>query len=401
MLPFSKRKKADEIELEDADIVVLEEAPVEIDVAELEAVELEAAEADIIEERPQLPRVSSPPKASLRRLVTAPVGRDQFEEDVAQECLESIAEATSRVVGVVRRPSLSDAFPASIVPPSPLLPRFDTSVDDLLADAPLPQFELSDTDETTRRPALSSSSSMPISRDSVPGVLPVPSAPMSVSSLPTPVFSRTTSSPNLPAASSIAPVSMNSTPSLVAPAEPTVILVRQPPKAAWVVAAAFLGAACALLGMRLLTQKADAPQTIVLTAPPPPATPQALTPAAPPPATVRFNDEQGVAVIAAPTTTVSAAPAPKPVVTTASMKTSTPSASKPSSLGPKLPDGSMALTKASAPPASPAPAAPPPAVKAAPEKPEPAAAPAPSPTQKRKLTPEQELAEAQLKASMK
>lgn len=395
MLPFSKRKKSDEIELEDADLVVLEEAPVEIDVDELESVELEATDAEIIEERPQLPRVSSPPKASLRRLVTP---RDQFEEDVAQECLESIAAATSRVVGVVRRPSLSDSFPASIVPPAPLLPRFDTSVDDLLADVPLPQFELSDTDETTRRPALSSSSSMPISRDSVPGVLPVPSAPMSVSSLPTPVFSRTTSSPNLPAASSIAPVAMNSTPG---PVEPTVILVRQPPKAAWVVAAAFLGAACALLGMRVLTQKADGPQTIVLTAPPPPAT-QAQAPAAqpvappPPPATVRFNDEQGVAVIAAPTTTVSAAPAPKPVVTTASIKTSTPSASKPASLGPKLPDGSMALTKA---PVAPAPQAPPPVVKAAPEKSEPAAAPPPS--QKRKLTPEQELAEAQLKASMK
>jgi hypothetical protein len=390
VLPFARRKKSDEVELGDDDIVVVEEAAVEIDVAELEVVEVAGA-------RPLLPRTAPPPpKMSLRRLVTP---RDRFEDDVADECLKSIAAATSQT----RSARLSDSFPASIVPPAPRVPHFEASVDELLSAAPLPQFELSDADETARRPALSSSSSMPIARDSgaIPGVRALPPSPPSVSSLPTPVFSRTTSSPALPAASSIAPVSMSSSESSSrSPVEPTVILVRQPPKAAWVVAAAFLGAACALMGMHLLTRSADSPPPIVLAAPPPPVTTQA-TPASPPaptptptPATVRFNDDQAMAVIAAPAPTVSATPAAKPAVTTAAKTTNVAPlpkpATKPSSLGPKLPDGSMALTKmpSTAPPAA-APSPPP----------EPAPAPPPGP--KRRLTPEQELAEAQLKASMR
>lgn len=386
MLPFSKRKRSDEIELEDADIVVLEEAAVEVDVADLEIADTAKADA-LADERPQLPRVSPPPKSSLRHLLTSAgshTRRDRFEDDVADECLKSIAAATSRT-------GLSDSFPASIVPPAPRLPNFESSIDELLAEAPLPQFEISDTDETTRRPALSSSSSMPaipFSRDSVPGVLPIPAAPLSVSAIPTPVFSRTTSSPHLPAASSIAPVAMSSAPG---PVEPTLILLRQPPKAAWVAAAAFLGAACALLGMHLLTRSVDPPQTVVVTAPPPP-TQATLAAPAPPPATVRFNDDQGMAVIAAPPATVSAAPAataPKPVVTTAAVKP----AAKAASLGPKLPDGSMALTTK-------APSSPPPAAQPAPQ-PQPAPAAPAAAAQKKQLTPEQQLAEAQLRASMR
>lgn len=380
MLPFSRRKKADEIELGDEDIVVL--AGGEVDAAVEVDIDVDVEDLEVRPSSSSLPRVT-PPKASLRRLVTP---RDQFEDDVAHECLESIAAATRQPPRVSR---LSDAFPASIVPPVPRLPSFDSAadpIDELLASAPLPQFELSDADETTRRPAMSSSSSMPIARDSVPGVLAIPSAPLSASSIPTPVFSRTTSSPNLPAASSIAPVAMNSTPGHV---EPTVILVRQPPKTAWIVAAAFLGAACALLSMRLLMRPVDPPQTIVVTSAPPPSNPTPAPAAPPAPATVRFNDDQGVAVIAAPTTTVSSAPAPKPVVT-AVVATPPKPAAKPASLGPKLPDGSMALTKA---PEKPAPAAAPPP--AAPPEP---AAPA---GKKKPLTPEQQLAEAQLKASMK
>lgn len=387
MLPFSRRKKPDEIELDDADIVVLEEEPMEVDIAELEV-------------RPELPRLGAPPKVSLRRLVTPHEGRDRFEDDVADECLKSIAAATSRA-------RLSDSFPASIVPPAPRIPTFDASVDELLADAPLPQFQLSDADETTRRPALSSSSSMPIARDSVPGVLAVPSAPASVSSIPTPVFSRT-SSPALPAVSSIAPVSMSSADSVRGRVEPTVILVRQPPKTAWIVAAALLGAACALLAMRLLTTRVD-PPAIVVAAPPPPPVTQATPAAPPPPATVRFDDAHGVAVIAAPPAppAIAAAPAAaKPAVTTASMKTTsapvapaatpvaqTKPAPKPAppSLGPKLPDGSMALTKSASAPQGPTAASPPAS------QPEPATPAGP----KKRLTPEQELAEAQLKASMK
>src|SRR5205085_7722360 len=125
---------------------------------------------------------------------------------------------------------------------------------------------------------------------------------------------------NLPAASSIAPVSMNSAASIGAPVErePTVILVRQPPKTGWVVAAALLGAACALIGMHFMAKPADpapAPATIVVTAPPPPAvTNNAPAPSPPAPAaTVKFNEDQGVAVVAA-------APATKPGVTVAAMK---------------------------------------------------------------------------------
>lgn len=362
MLPFSRRRKAEEIELGDDDIVVLHEDAIEVDVAELE-IEPVAAVAPVAPAsvRHRLPPVSvPPPKLSLRRDST---GVDRFGDDVADECLESIRAATSRA-------RLSDSFPASIVPPPPRLPSF----------------EISDADETTRRPAMSSSP-MPVARESVPGVA-------SASSTPAPVFARTSSS-SLPAVSSVAPVSMSSTPG---PVEPTVILVRQPPRTGWVVAAAFLGAACALFAMHLLARPAETPAAAAsaVAVPPPPVATTAAPVAPPaPPATVRFNDDQGVAVVAPP-----APPAPaKPVVTTASIKTPPAPASpakaaaKPAaSLGPKLPDGSMALGAR----ASDATTATKPAAPAAATEPAPA-----SNAPKKKLTPEQELAEAQLKASMR
>jgi hypothetical protein len=377
VLPFPRRKKQEEMELGDEDLVVLEEQAEEVDVRDLDV-------------RSRLPRVTAPPKQSLRRLTTGQDDRlgdrSEDEDDVADECLKSIAAATSHA-------RLTDSFPASIVPPPPRLPSF----------------EYSDLEETAQRPAFSSSAVVPIARESVPGVLPVTvfspasSVPPFRESAPAPrdapapaVFARAmpSASPASPAISSMAPVSLSSAPGATATGEPTVILVPQPPRTGWIIGAAFLGAACAVLGMRVLSHPADrAPATIVVAAPPPPPAATAPTPApgpAPPPATIRFNEDQAVAVVAP------AAP-PKPVATVIAVKpVAAPPvvrSTKPSAVGGRLPDGSTALgARPQEPTRGPAGSGGP----QAPAQPE-----AASSTPRRKLTPEQELAEAQLKASMR
>ncbi len=393
MLPFPKRMKSDEIELGDEDILLVEADDafdVDVELDDLEAVPARAA----AKARHRLPPVSAPPpRVSRPRLVSSP----GFEDGVADECLASIAAETSRT-------RLSDRFPASIVPPparvprAPAVPSFD---DDVIATARLP---------VVTAPPPRARAAVPYTRDSVPGVA-APSAPASA-------FVRTSSSSLPSTVSSVAPVAMSATP------EPTVIVVRQPPRTAWIVASAVIGAAFALGAMHLLPRASDpAPAqapAVASPAPPPPAASPLATSAtaaapaqvsthavapAPPAATVKFAEEQGVAIVAS-----AAAPAPQatqpmqptraahaaaPAKTAPASAAPAPVAAKPaskaSSLGPKLPDGSVALGAR----VDPAPAAQP-----APPAPAPAPAPA-QPSTKKKLSPEQELAEAQLKASMR
>lgn len=192
---------------------------------------------------------------------------------------------------------------------------------------------------------------------------------------------------------SVAPVSISREPG--APHEPTVIVLRERPKLAWIVAAASLGALAAIAVTRLLAAPAPAASVnadehapsvnaaAATTAPPsaavvlPVATPVAsaapvasVAPSASV-AVVRFGEDQGVAIPRRPVAPPGAArPAPR-----------TP---KQAPLGPALPDGSFGLGHVDTLPSL---------------TPAPVAAP-PEPAKKRVLTPEQQLAEAQLKASM-
>ncbi len=385
MLPFPKRTKSDEIELGDEDILLVESddaVAVDIDIDVALDVELEVAPPP--SGRHRLPPVTAPPpKLPRPRLVSSPA----FEDDVADQCLATIAAEASRA-------RLTDRFPASIVPPPARMPP----------PAPLPSFD-DDAIATSRLPVVTVPPprvAVPYSRDSVPGVAAPPSGPA-------PAFVRTSSSSPPSAASPVAPVALTAVP------EPTVIVVRQPPRTAWIVASAVVGAACALGAMRLLpsgpsASHASEPAPVVASPAPPPAPSPILAPAvtathanAAAPAVVKFAEGQGVAIVA-PAIAPAAPPAPAPTHAaahaTVASKTPSPApapvaakpAAKTASLGPKLPDGSMALGGAQPEPAKAAPAQP--------AQPAPAPAAPPSPA-KRKLSPEQELAEAQLKASMK
>jgi hypothetical protein len=375
LLPFPKRTKSDEIELGDEDILLVEsDDAVCVDIDVDVDVELEVAPPP--SGRHRLPPVTAPPpKLPRPRLVSSPA----FEDDVADQCLATIAAEASRA-------RLTDRFPASIVPPPARMPP----------PAPLPSFD-DDAIATSRLPVVTVPPprvAVPYSRDSVPGVAAPPSGPA-------PAFVRTSSSSLPSAASSVAPVALTAMP------EPTVIVVRQPPRTAWIVASAVVGAACALGAMRLLpsgpsASHASEPAPVVASPAPPPVLAPAVTAthaSAAAPAVVKFAEGQGVAIVApaiAPAAPPAAAPTHAAAHATVASKTPSPApvaakpAAKTASLGPKLPDGSMALGGAQPEPAKAAPA----------QTAQPAPAPPPSPA-KRRLSPEQELAEAQLKASMK
>lgn len=381
MLPFPKRMKSDEIELGDEDIVLVEAADeaIAVDVV-LDEVEIEVAPPPSARHR--LPPVTPPPpKFSRPRLVSSP----GFEDDVADQCLATIAAEASRA-------RLSDSFPASIVPTPVRMPP----------SPPLPSFDDADVVQTARLPVVTAPpmvrAPVPYTRDSVPGLAAAPSGPA-------PAFVRTSSSSLPSVVPSVAPVAYSAAP------EPTVIVVRQPPRTTWIVASALVGAACALAAMQLLPRANDArsapPAPVAATpAPPPPAaSPATPTPAATP-AVVKFGDEQGLAIVAPVVSAAPAAAAPAPQPThvahaPVAPKPAAPPAPPPavaapapakaapakaSSVGPKLPDGSVALGARVDPAPAPTNAA---------------SAPPPAPGTKKKLTPEQELAEAQLRASMK
>lgn len=398
MLPFPKRNATDEeVELNDDDLLIVDEgqiAAVSPSSHSQVRVHARASDAEDLAATVQraLPRtlglLGLPPGS--RRVLD-----EQVEEDVAGLCLASIAEATSRES--VRQLSASShirAALASAPPPPPPVAHFEE-----LARAP---------SSTSRLPSVTAP---PFVRTSAHASLAphAPEAPGIRESAPPPAAFARRSIPDRPAVS-VAPVSM---PAIVQghTPEPTVILVRERPRAIWILAAAVCGAFGALAATRLLpAPPPEAPAPVVAAAPPaaplplpspvvvaPVAAPAPSPPVAPAPAAgnvMRFGDDQGVAIKAiTPITPPAPQPARKPAPAgTSGASTSRPVAPRAPSMGPALPDGSFGLSRSESASAA---ATPPPSLTAS------AVTPSPEPRRARALTPEQQLAEAQLKASMK
>lgn len=400
MLPFAKQKSPSEdeiLELADEDLVVLADSGAQAPEQLARTVPKRALA------KASLPPVSSRSSQSVPAAVPSAAQSRRFlrpdervEEDVAGECLASIAaETRSRGGLLVRTPRELDV-------------DLDVEVDvELLhtpARAPLPPLSA-----PPPRP------SVPWARESAPGGPFARTSPSSSRGVPVAAPSFPPSLPSVPSYDSVAPVSAASGARVH---EPTVIVLREKPKRAWYVGSAVVGAACALVAMRLVATSSAAPRppaTNVSASVSPnvtvaQATPLAVTPAASPapsaaPVTViRFDETQGVAITvptAAPPPVVPAVHAPPhppaepptksapPVATAAALAVAPkPPVSKPTpTASTKLPDGSFSLGGSDT--VAPTPA------------PRPAPAPAPAPARKGPLTPEQELAEAQLKASMR
>ncbi|HSO33432.1 MAG TPA: hypothetical protein VLT33_12950 [Labilithrix sp.] len=367
MLPFSKPKGAgEEIELDDDDLVLVESPP---------------AFAS-----------SSPTRADDRfatarpRRVTASVSRrivdESIQQDVAGECLSAIAAASreghssSHVRSVVTRPPPARTA-APVAPPVP--PVASPPASRLPSVSPPPFVRT-----TTARRGSARASEAPAPRESAP-----PPAFVRRSSPMIAVAGEASGA----SARSVAPVSFGDrTP------EPTVIVVRERPKAAWVIGAAVIGALVAGAASRLVMTSAEDPPAAASRAPPaaiapPPgvvvAPPPAVTVAVPPAvaapaasvAIMRFGEDQGVAFKAPP----------RPAAPTAPIAPTSARPRAPAG-GPGLADDAS-LTLGASPPSPPRASAPAPA---------PSPAPPPAETaRKRALTPEQQLAEAQLKASMR
>ena len=428
MLPFrdqkSKTGRAEEIELEDDDLVI-------VDVAS-----------------PASPASAAPPSigggSGARRKHTLPPGSrrvlaERVEEDVAGQCLASLAESrahsSSHVRAAFARPSVD--HPSAYPPPLPVAPI--ASAHSEREHAPI---------SVSRLPAVSAPPLQHTSRTNIGPFLRsrhAEEAPGVRDSSPPPAFVRRSSasfqaatpssftSARPSSVNSLAPVSANVLrqggprahhAASATPPEHTLIVVRERPRAAWIFAAAALGALGAIAATRFLaagdattagdergqnavtTLSAASPAVgapalppAVVVAPPPAPAPAPALPARPGPAVMSFADDQGVAIRA------HAPPAPRAPASPAAPAPRAPRPATPSrqGLGPALPDGSLSLGSSSS-PSTPArvssPAAAAPAV-AAPAPP-PAAPVAPEPPRKpRVLTPEQQLAEAQLKASMK
>ena len=436
LLPFANRKRksqSDEVELGEDDFELVEL----VDVVSLDAAPPPASRsADVVAASPRNADQARTIQRPSRPRTILPVSRrildEEVEEDVAGQCLASIAAETSRE-SIESGPSSSHIRAALARPQPP---------EALRPSAP-------PTSSTSRLPSVIAP---PFLRTSTVPLRGYNDAPGVRDSSPPPAFVRR-SSPVLAAAvpaaapssyvavvaasasgasgtsGSVAPVSMP----MSQRHEPTVIVVRERPRAAWMFAAAAMGALGALGATRFLATPpaaalesravaVSAPQAapvlpalpapvlpaLAVTAPPasvPPAPPASALAAAPPavvssgvsglpPAIVHFGDDDGVAfkspaprrpsVAVSPAALPSAPPAPP----APSVRSTGPRAP---SMGPALPDGSFGLgrsdtaTTATAPPPAPALTA---------------SAPA-EPPRKRALTPEQQLAAAQLKASMK
>ena len=383
MLPFPKRTANDDVvELTDEDLVPVDE------IAPPAAARLSQSPAHPAS-RSRITRASALPPGSRRVL------DEQIEEDVAGQCLASIAIATR--ASSPRRLSSSSHIRASLAAaPVPAPPIAS------------PEWRAPESPASARLPSVSPP---PFVRTTPPSSWPrahAPEAPGIRDSVAPAAFVRR-SSPELarPASiGSVAPVSMSSLPSAQASAEPTVILLRERPRSIWILAAAALGALGAVAAMRFApaavshetvagaAAQAPSPPAPVLSLPSTAVVPPIASSVPAAPAVMMFTDEQGVAIksIPAPAAPAVGAAAPRKSVTPATA--AAPPAPRPAqaprapSMGPALPDGSFGLgrsdtTTASSPPSLTA------------------AAPAPEPPRKRALTPEQQLAEAQLKASMK
>lgn len=384
MLPFSKPKNAgEEIELDDDDLVLVESPPPSFSSPPPRLLGCGADEAQM-----QVP--------ARPRRVTASVSRRIIDESIADgvagECLSAIAAASrdrhssSHVRAAIARPRPPGAPPpprgASAPPPASLASATAAPSSRLPSVSP-PPFVRTSAARLGRPAAPSPERAQP------------PSSSTHESARPTAFVRRSSPMIAVPrtAPGSDAPMSLSPR-----TAEPTVIVVRERPKAAWVIGAAAIGAVFAVLASRLVMAN-DAP--VVAAAPQPPtsvavpgaAAPLAVVvapvapaaPVAPPSASVtvmRFGDDQGVAFKAPPR------PPAAPTATPDKVAQAPASASAPrpraSAVGPTLPDGSLSLGGA---PVS--------TTRTPPAPPPPAAAP------KRALTPEQQLAEAQLKASMR
>jgi hypothetical protein len=436
LLPFARKKRAsrnDEVELGEDDFELVD--VLDDDVALLPAPARLAA--NVVAASPRNADQAKTVQRASRPRTILPVSRrildENVEEDVAGQCLASIAAETSR--DAIDSGHSSSQIRAALGRPQPTPPRSVTSA----PAAPTASTPAS----TTRLPSViappflrTTTSTVPFrGYNDAPGVRdssPPPafvrrSSPVLLAAVPAAAPSSYVAAVAASSASSVA--SAGGTSGSVAPVsmpmtqrhEPTVIVVRERPRAAWIIAAAAMGALGALGAMRFVAppaaaalevrstavaapQAAPTTEASVIAPVVAPSTTDRVAAVAPvasvasstaglPPAIVHFGDDDGVAFKsparrssspAAPS--APAAPVAPPVAP--GIRSTGPRAP---SMGPALPDGSFGLgrsdtaTTASAPPPAPALTA-----SVAPEAP-----------RKRALTPEQQLAAAQLKASMK
>ncbi len=428
MLPFPKRKAtSDEVELTDDDLVLVEEvalpAPARVRTAPQPSLSSTESQSRVRAALSRPPRGAALPPGSRRIL------DEQIEEDVAGQCLASIAAATS-VESSRHLSSASHIRAALAAAPLPTMsPPAASSQASSRGSMRLPSVTAPPFVRGSAYPFASDRDSRslhggpeaPGIRDSSPPAAfirrstPALAYPVSSASLlpsPAPVAA------NASAFGSVAPVSMTSLPQ--AAREPTVIVVRERPRSVWILAAAAFGAVCAIGAMRFGSLNGEArvvvePRGAVQAAALPPLPPTAVVapvvvsaPSAPPvlasasanavvappvssaPAAgvMNFAEDQGVAIrVPSPPAPPSPASPRKPAPGVPGPPAARPAPRVPA-MGPALPDGSFGLgrsdtTTAAAPPSLTAPP------------------PAPEPPRKRVLTPEQQLAEAQLKASMK
>ncbi len=411
MLPFPKRRSPsqDVVELSDDDLVVLADA--EEQAPEHLAKTIPRSSSSVAAARPVLPDPLPLPTPVTRPAASLRFSRpdERLEDDVAGECLATIAAATRGRTLLTPSRELEIDVDVELEPAPVPAARASGPLPPVSAPPPRPSVpwarESQKSGPFARGSSSSSSEGVPVAASSrLPLPPSLPSVPSAMSAA---------------ALDSVAPVSSG------ARHEPTVIVVREKPRTAWFVGSAVVGAACAVLAMRLLAvapsgpkaasaaPRVEAPAAIVT--PEPDAVSQAA--AAPPVAVVKFDEKEGVAITlsapsasAAPpplpathvphapvpaTASPAKAPAPPPPPPAAPSKPPTPAgtayaAAKPSSPAgtSRLPDGSLGLGGSDiVTPSAPVTAAP--------------AAPPPAAGKKRALTPEQELAEAQLKASMR
>jgi hypothetical protein len=417
LLPFPKRTATgDEVELTDEDFVLVDEiAPPAIAVQSSRSPQRSAQPASAS----RIVRASALPPGSRRVL------DEQIEEDVAGQCLASIAIATRATSLESRHLSSSSHIRAALeaapppAPPGVSLVPVEPASESRSRTGRLPSISAppfvrtSSPDRTHTAWPRAHSPEAPGIRDSAaPPAFIRRSSPAFAQ--PLPAFAQPASSSSF---ASVAPVSMSALPPAQAAAEPTVILVRERPRSIWILAAAAVGALGAIAAMRFAPLSVSgepatsavphaATQPAPVLAPPStavvlPVAAVATVPApasapAPAPTVMHFSEAEGVA-IKAPVPMAPAPAAPRKPSTAGTTNPAAAPATRPSpprapSMGPALPDGSFGLGRSESTTAS-APPSPPPSLTAP--------APAPEPPRKRALTPEQQLAEAQLKASMK
>jgi len=378
LLPFRKRRGSeDPIELSDEDLVVIEDESI-----------------DVVLELPQAPQPG--PRAARLRTVSA------LEDDVAGECLASIASIASSdaVEAVTDVPARESVNPRPLTPPTTRRSGAPPSSRPFVAPwSRLPTVTAPPFSRPAPLTQRSSREVTPVSTGLTARRGSAPSAPSAFARRSSPHLeqgvvtneTRGTSS----ASGSIAPVSMGQAD--LAPQ--TVVIVRERPKARWVIGSAALGAVAALLAARFAggvggsDEATPAPAQVATTTI---ATAVVAAGTAPAPSVsvrvVRFDESEGVEIPrpvppATPAATLSLAPAAAAPVTSP--------ASTPVSAAPVSATVSHASSSPSPASASPASASHHPRV--APPSPSPVA----PPPARRPLTPEQELAEAQLRASMR